>query len=181
MDFPHNTPKHPYSSDDSLAIHQRFSVDWDKFRNTLIRKKLPQNTHRWYTLRAERFLTYLVRNNISEISDLHVRNYLQAAVSDRRLQDWQARQVVDAIRILCVDVLGGEGFDMVPWDDLLRLNRDTHHFLLHRAGARRSRLNRTPTTSPHHSIHRAGARRSRLKRTPTTSFISSSWSSTLPA
>ena len=97
---------------------QHFNIDWDRFRNTLIRKKVPQKSHYWYTLRAERFLIHLAKHRISEISDTYVVKYLHAALNDTRLKDWQVRQVIGSIQILCMDVLGGEGFTGVPWDDL---------------------------------------------------------------
>ncbi|MFU8839061.1 MAG: integron integrase [Thiohalomonadaceae bacterium] len=118
MDFSRTVNSNPNHHANSSSIHAQLNIDWNLFRNALIRKKLPQKTHRWYFLRVERFLDYLARNGISEISGLHVSKYLQAAVSDQRLKDWQARQVVDAIRILCMEILGGEGFESVPWDDL---------------------------------------------------------------
>lgn len=119
MDFSRDKPTRASSAPDSNSLARHFCIDWDRFHNSLIKKKLPQKSHHWYCLRAERFLRYLVSSGITEISDKNVGKYLQAAVSDQRLQDWQARQVVDAIRILCMEVLDGEGFDGVPWDDLL--------------------------------------------------------------
>ncbi|MCW8917651.1 MAG: phage integrase N-terminal SAM-like domain-containing protein, partial [Gammaproteobacteria bacterium] len=80
---------------------RHFNINWDLFRNTLIKKKLSQKSHYWYTLRAERFLAYLAKHHISEISDTHVRKYLQAALNDSRLKEWQVRQVIGSIQILC--------------------------------------------------------------------------------
>jgi integron integrase len=121
MDFNRNhatNPPSPHSSrpEQNPSI-KHFNIDWDLFRNTLIKKKVPQKSHYWYTLRAERFLAYLAKLHISEISDTHVRKYLQAALKDSRLKDWQVRQVIGSIQILCMDVLDGEGFASVPWDD----------------------------------------------------------------
>ena len=61
MDFSRTT--HNYYANPSSS-HAQFNIDWNLFRNSLIGKKLPQKTHRWYTLRAERFLEYLAKSNI---------------------------------------------------------------------------------------------------------------------
>ena len=128
MDFSRTTHHHSNHHTDPSSSHAQFNIDWNLFHNALIRKKLPQKTHRWYTLRAERFLSYLAKCSISEISDVHVRKYLHAAVSDQRLKDWQARQVVDAIRILCMEVLGGEGFAIDGDSHRFSIDGDCHLF-----------------------------------------------------
>ena len=56
MDFSRVTHSDPNCHTNPSPGHERFDIDWNLFRNTLIRKKLPQKTHRWYALRAERFL-----------------------------------------------------------------------------------------------------------------------------
>ncbi|MCW8918473.1 MAG: phage integrase N-terminal SAM-like domain-containing protein [Gammaproteobacteria bacterium] len=108
--------RHSPCSEQNISI-RHFNINWNLFRNTLIKKKLSQKPHYWYTLRAERFLAYLAKHHVSEISDTHLIKYLQPVLNDSCLKEWQVRQVIGSIQILCLDVLDGERFASVPWDD----------------------------------------------------------------
>lgn len=94
-----------------------FAVDWNKFRNSLIHRKIPQKSHRWYTLRAERFLQNLASIGAQHIGPDHVSKYLKAAMNTGKLTDWQLHQLIDAIQILCVEVIDRKDFATFPWDD----------------------------------------------------------------
>lgn len=93
------------------------AVDWNKFRNSLIYRKIPQKTHCWYSLRAERFLHNLTSIGVQHIEPAHVGKYLHAAMSNGKLPDWQLHQLIDAIQILCVEVIDRKELASFPWDD----------------------------------------------------------------
>ena len=55
---------------------------------------------RWYVLHAERFIHFFPVRRLAELCRQDVDDYLGRMGQDSRLQAWQFRQVVDAIRNL---------------------------------------------------------------------------------
>ncbi len=77
---------------------------------------MPQKARRWYVARVEAFLKELQPESVRQITAPEVEAFFQTMARDTRLEDWQFSQVVDAIRILLVDLAQAPGVKGVDWD-----------------------------------------------------------------
>jgi site-specific recombinase XerD len=91
--------------------------NWDRYLDLLIRREVPAKSRPWYVRRVEDFLRDLKPAALSALTADQVTDYLRRMSARSDLADWQMRQIVDALRLLLVDlaqVPAGKGVD---WDD----------------------------------------------------------------
>ena len=88
---------------------------WERYVEKTKGCNIPPNSIRWYVKRVEDYLRVHSELNLHQHSAEHVDNYLQALGRNSRLQDWQFRQVVDALRIFFVDLLDIQWAAAFPW------------------------------------------------------------------
>lgn len=93
-------------------------IDWDLFRHRLVSANIKQNAQRWYVIRAESFLNLCDHDNLDSIVESDVIEFLNNVITNSRLKDWQVLQTIDAIQILCLEVIGGTRFAEINWNDL---------------------------------------------------------------
>jgi integron integrase len=89
---------------------------WDQYRELLVRKGVPQKAQRWYVARVEAFLKEMRPESLRELTREDITGYLQEVSSRRRLDDWQFRQLVDALQLLIVDLAQVPAGNAVDWD-----------------------------------------------------------------
>lgn len=89
---------------------------WEQYRQLLVRKHVPQKAQRWYMVHVETFLKEVRPESWSELTAEDVTNFFDAVARRGRLQDWQLRQLVDAIRLLLVDLSQAECGKEIDWD-----------------------------------------------------------------
>lgn len=89
--------------DDSVA---RF---WDKYISKTVSYSIPEATSRWYVRHAEVFIKAHSGRRLSSLAASDITNYLKEKGRNSNLADWQFRQMIDALRILFVDVMS------LPW------------------------------------------------------------------
>ena len=89
--------------DDSIS---RF---WDKYISKTVSCGVPEKSRRWYVRHVERFIDALDGRRLGQLDSADIAKYLDTKGRSPDLADWQFRQIVDAIRILYVDII------KVPW------------------------------------------------------------------
>jgi integrase len=92
--------------------------NWDRYLDLLIRREVPAKFHRWYIRRVENFLKDVKPAALSALTAEQVTDYLRRQAARSDLADWQMRQMVDALRLLLVDlaqVPAGKGVDWDYW------------------------------------------------------------------
>ena len=93
---------------------------WDKYINKTVSYGVPEGARRWYVRRVELFIQAFPDTRLQSISAKDVADYLDVIGRKPDYQDWQFRQVVDALRILFVDLVKPSwsvNFDWQYWMD----------------------------------------------------------------
>jgi integron integrase len=88
------------------------------YRQRLVSSNIKQNAQRWYVIRVETFLKAHPDKSLAALVVEDVVSYLQLVIANSSLKDWQVLQTIDAIQILCTEVLDRKRFSEVNWDDL---------------------------------------------------------------
>ena len=70
---------------------------WDQYRELLVAKRIPQKSQRWYVTQVEQFLGAVQPNSLKGLSADEITGYLHQTSSPGKWQDWQFRQMVDAL------------------------------------------------------------------------------------
>ena len=78
--------------------------NWDRYLDLLIRRQVPAKFRQWYVRRVEDFLKDLKPTALSASTAEQVTDDLQRMSTRSDLADWQTRQIVDALRLLLVDL-----------------------------------------------------------------------------
>lgn len=78
--------------------------NWDRYLDLLIRREVPAKFRSWYLRRVEDFLRDLKPATLSALTADQVTDYLRRMSARSDLADWQMRQMVDALRLLLVDL-----------------------------------------------------------------------------
>jgi hypothetical protein len=73
---------------------------WDRYAKTAIIQGIKSNFVHWHVIRAQAFIKAFPGKRLAVLGPDDITGYLQEVGSDDKLQSWQFRQVVDAIRIL---------------------------------------------------------------------------------
>jgi integron integrase len=89
---------------------------WDQYWALLVAKRIPQQAQRWYVTHVQDFLDAVQPNSLKDLSREEMTGYLQQTSSQGKWQDWQFRQVVDALQLLLVDLAGVKAAQLVDWD-----------------------------------------------------------------
>lgn len=96
---------------------RRISLFWDKYIEKTKQYNVPQKAARYYVRHVEQFInssTYRLKDHTAESVD----KYLQTKGRNTRLQDWQFIQLVDALRILFVDIVNADWAGNFSWSGM---------------------------------------------------------------
>ena len=85
------------SSSTSTSEIDRF---WDKYINFVTKQGVKQGALRWYVRRCEQYIASFPDKRLSAHTPDDVTNYLQQQGRSTKINDWQFRQMIDAIRNL---------------------------------------------------------------------------------
>jgi integron integrase len=101
---------------------------WDRYRNLLLKQGVKATSVRWYVQRSEEFIRSLSGRRLADLSRQDVHDYFGRLGQDSRLQPWQFRQAVDAIRNLynVVDAEWAKDVDWTFWRDSARTLEEQH-------------------------------------------------------
>jgi integrase len=89
---------------------------WDRYRDILVKNRIPHKAQVWYVRHVERFIADFSRRPVKEISGEEISDWLRRQSSNPSYQDWQLRQVVDAVQLLLVELAGSRAAMQVDWD-----------------------------------------------------------------
>ena len=89
---------------------------WEKYIEKSIGYNISQKSVRWYVKHAEQYIN-AHDSPLRTHTALDIDNYLQNKGRNSRLKDWQFCQIVDALRILFVDIVASPWSAEYPWDD----------------------------------------------------------------
>jgi len=84
--------------------HAQVSRFWEKYIEKSKNYNIKQSAVRWYVKHVEQYISAHQARLVTH-SAADVDAYLQAKGRNTRLKDWQFCQIVDALRILFVDVV----------------------------------------------------------------------------
>lgn len=107
-------------SDSSPGGSEAASRFLDNYLKRLARAAVPEGQRHWYVRRVEEFIKAHNGRRIKALSGADIAQYFEAIDRRSRLSGWQFRQCIDAIRILCCDLLtsnAGRDMDWRYWHD----------------------------------------------------------------
>lgn len=88
----------------------------DKFIDKTTSYNIKREVARWYVRHAESYIKSH-QQRLASHSTLDVENYLTEKGRNRRLHDWQYRQIVLALKILFTDMVNVSWGNAFPWDE----------------------------------------------------------------
>ncbi|AGA92189.1 integron integrase [Thioflavicoccus mobilis 8321] len=77
---------------------------------------MPLGQRRWYVERAEAFVAAVHPKRLVEISAAEITAFFPRYAREQQLNDWQFRQMLDALQLLLVDVAACPAAREVEWD-----------------------------------------------------------------
>jgi hypothetical protein len=91
--------------------------NWDRYLDLLIRREVPAKSRPWSVRRVEDVLRDLKPAALSALTADQVTDDLRRMSARPDLAVWQMRQIVDALRLLLVDLAQAPAGKGVDWDD----------------------------------------------------------------
>jgi len=90
---------------------------WENYIDKTQLNKVPPKSVRWYVKRVEEFIKFHPNTTLNQHDNKSVESYLDKLGRNPRLEDWQFKQAVDALRILFVDLQRANWAKEFPWED----------------------------------------------------------------
>ena len=90
---------------------------WEKYINKTKLYRVPEKSIRWYVKRVEEFIKAHPDEQLAQHSDKTVDAYLNKLARNPRLEDWQFKQVIGALKILFVEMVRPVWANDFPWDE----------------------------------------------------------------
>jgi hypothetical protein len=101
---------------ESQPNQDRTGIFWSRYRNALAAQGLRDREADWCIKRAESFIKSAKGLLLKEHTAEDLRAYLCRQAVDGRLKDWQYGQMVDALRILFIQIVKSPWASDFPWD-----------------------------------------------------------------
>jgi len=99
-------------------MHDRsVSRFWDNFIEKTISYKVNPKVVRWYVRHVEAYIDAHPDLRLSQHSPLKTEQYFREKGRNPHLQDWQFRQMVEALKILFIEVVKTPWARDFPWGD----------------------------------------------------------------
>lgn len=90
---------------------------WENFISKTSTYSVNPRAARWYVRHAEAYIKAHPELRLKQHTSDHVEAYLRNKGRNTRLEDWQFRQIVDALKILFVDMVQAPWAEEFPWAD----------------------------------------------------------------
>lgn len=97
---------------------------WRNYLSVLEKHRVPRNAWPWYRRWVEDYIASYPGERLKTHQASHVENYFSAKGRQPNLQDWQFRQIADALRLLFGACMRMPWVDDVDWYRLLVLSAD---------------------------------------------------------
>ncbi len=89
---------------------------WDRYEELLARERVPESARRWYVVRAQEFVAAMRPKRLGQLTADEITAFFPRHARERRLEDWQYRQMVEAVQLLLVRLGDCPGAKAVEWD-----------------------------------------------------------------
>jgi hypothetical protein len=124
---------------------------WRRFIDLARKKGVKDTAVRWYVRHAERYLKALSGKRLAEHTGADVTGYLESLGRIDGIEDWQFRQIVDAVQMLLAagnaNVVGE--VDWAYWRDSARTLAPDHPTIARETAARRvGAADQAPVSGP---------------------------------
>lgn len=96
------------------AMEEAISRFWDKFIEISKGYNSNPDITRWYIVRAEEYIKAHPQQRLKTHKPVHVERYFSKIAEEKRLQNWQFRQLVIALKILFMDILKAKWASSFP-------------------------------------------------------------------
>lgn len=125
------------NQEDAVTTVDAVARFWRNYLLVLEKHKVPQKVWPWYRRWVEDYISTYADERLKSHTAAHVENYFSAKGRNPHLQDWQFRQVADALRLLFGACLRASWADDVDWYRLVVLSAGlpAEHVTLARDGA----------------------------------------------
>lgn len=88
---------------------------WDKYLSKLIAYNVPVRERQWYVRRVEGFIEAQSGRKLAVLYAHGMRAYLNEKYRSKTLPDWQYKQLLNALRILFVDMIRPDWSNEFDW------------------------------------------------------------------
>ena len=89
---------------------------WDKYMKKTRRYKIRPEVAQWYVRRAEQYIKSHAGSRLSDHEAHHIEKYLDVKGRNPHLEDWQFEQLVMALKILFIELVGASWANEFCWD-----------------------------------------------------------------
>ena len=89
---------------------------WENYLLKTAAYKVPEPSRQWYVRRVEAFINAHSGRKLATLAAQDVRDYLDVIGRNERMEDWQFKQSVDALRILFVELVRPGWVDGFDWN-----------------------------------------------------------------
>lgn len=89
---------------------------WQQYIRLLSLREVPEKAHRYYVKHVEDLIRESGQTPLLNLRREVVEAFLRRRADNQRLEDWQVRQCVDAIRLLLEDLAHAPVADEIDWD-----------------------------------------------------------------
>lgn len=97
-----------------LTLPKYKSHNWAAYINVLRQQKVYSQSHPYYVMAVESFIDSFPKRNIQDISQREIETYLERTLSTR-LESWQKMQLIEALRLLLIEVADTRPARFVDW------------------------------------------------------------------
>lgn len=97
-----------------LTLPKYKSHNWATYINVLRQQKVYSQSHPYYVMAVEAFIGAFPKRNIQDISQREIEEYLEHTLATR-LESWQKMQLIEALRLLLIEVADTRPARFVDW------------------------------------------------------------------
>ena len=97
-----------------LTLQKYKSHNWAAYINVLRQQKVYSESHPYYVMAVEAFIDFFPKRNIQDISQKEIETYLERTLATR-LESWQKIQLIEALRLLLIEVADTRPARFVDW------------------------------------------------------------------
>ena len=97
-----------------LTLPKYKSHNWAAYINVLRQQKVYSQSHPYYVMVVEAFIESFPKRNIQDISQQEIESYLEKTLATR-LESWQKMQLIEALRLLLIEVADTRPARFVDW------------------------------------------------------------------
>lgn len=109
-------------SENIIPINRPASLDkyylpsnWQRYLDLLARKGVPERYRQYYVRHVENLISAFPGKRLSELTRADISDYFNKIANSPTVPGWRLRQIVDALRLLLIDLCGNKQAQEVDW------------------------------------------------------------------